>query len=258
MNTEMMKFSEHPLLRPAVELKCPACGAEAEMFLADYGAASYVESYNCECRWSLPQLPYSEQLLQLQRVFASRVHVWNRLGQDYRDMAQRNYRLATYNREAVQNLRSVEAGSQVYLHGPGGGGKTHLVIKAIIEILNRGLSVEYWSETAFFDEAREYALSRASLRVKPGRRGDILILEDVGKTKASEYAAQMFYDVLEFRTSNRLGLIITSNHSPKEAANRLVVDPHNAGAVESRLKAGSVIELLSPRDGREGSFVCQN
>ncbi|EYB66516.1 hypothetical protein DEIPH_ctg103orf0045 [Deinococcus phoenicis] len=134
----------------------------------------------------------------------------------------------------------------------GGVGKTHLSIVTAVELLNLGVTVEYWPEVAFLAACREYTMSDSAFKVPPGRSGQVLIIDDLGKSKTSEFVAQVLYETLEMRVSNGLGLVITSNHSPEEAARRMVADPANADAVRSRLEAGHVLELQG-FDRRRGS-----
>lgn len=249
----MIELHPNPILQASYELNCPACRAPASYFKPDYGIREYAEAYECDCRWELPQLEYSDLLTQGQRVFRSRLDMWSKLRSDERQMALRQYETDNDNAQIIQTMLGFTGSRQVYLHGAGGVGKTHLTILAAVACFRRGLSVEYWPEIAFFENAQEYARSDSPVKTKPGQAGDVLILEDLGKTRATPYAAQMLYDVLTYRISSGRGLIITSNHPPEESAQRMVLDPRNADAVLSRLRAGMVIEMTSERDNREGS-----
>ena len=246
-----VQLHSNPLLRASFELRCPDCGAEADYFQPVYEQRDYVAMYPCECRMKDPYVTYALKLEAQRRVFASRCAVWSRLPADYRAMATRAYEVTPENQEGVARLAAIGPRDRVYLHGMGGVGKTHLGITTAVELFSQGLTVEYWSELSFFEQARKFAVSDSDTKVKPGRAGDVLILDDLGKTRATPYAAEMLYDVLEFRSANNLGMIITSNHPPDETAQNMVLDARNANAVESRLRSGVVIELLG-RDRRAG------
>ncbi|MPY67696.1 ATP-binding protein [Deinococcus sp. SDU3-2] len=239
----------NPLLRPVFEAKCYVCGAPPLLWKPDLGQGTFEEAFDCECQYTHPGA-YSDGLGKARHLYKLRWRMMTRLGRDYREMARREYDFTPENADVIQAMLTLGERSQVFLHGAAGRGKSHLAIKAAVALFNQGVSVEYWPEQAFFDDARQYAVSDAAFKTKPGRSGDVLLIDDLGKSRPTEYAAQMLYDVLEFRVSNNLGFILTSNHAPGEAAGRMVLDAANAGAVESRLRAGRVLELTG--DDRRG------
>lgn len=242
----------NPVLRPTIETRCPLCQAEAIYWKPDYSDGTYVEAFDCECQFTTPGSAYSQALSRHKHLFRTRWKMYKRLARDYREMALRDYEVSPENLDVLDEMSAFGEQGQIFLHGAGGRGKSHLAIKTAVQLFSRGVTVEYWPETAFFEDAREYAMSDYAYKTKPGREGAVLILDDLGKTRPTPYAAQMLYDVLEFRVANKLGLIITSNHPPKEAAERMVLDGRNAGAVESRLISGRVLELAG-LDRRAGS-----
>lgn len=251
--SQFMKPAKHPILKPTFELHCPECDAPANLFMPDYDLPDVEIGYDCECRWELEQLPYSKKIERLVHLWRTRVKTWRRLGLDYRDMALREYEITPENAEVATRVMNMGERDRVFLHGAGGRGKTHLMIRTMVELWSRGLTVEYWPEMQLYEKFQEYALSKDFYRVKPGREGDVLIIDDMGKTRPSEFSAQMMYELLEHRSANNLGLLITSNHDPAGTAGRMVLDAGNAGAVESRLRSGLVLELpgIDRRANRE-------
>jgi DNA replication protein DnaC len=86
--------------------------------------------------------------------------------------------------------------------------------------------------------------------VAPG----VLILDDLGKVKTSEFVYETLYACLESRWSNAKTTILTANHKPGVVADRLTpasLDREAADAILSRLIAGQVIEVKG-MDEREG------
>jgi len=49
---------------------------------------------------------------------------------------------------------------------------------------------------------------------------DLLILDDIGEVPGSEYVSSKLYSVIEFRTSNNLSVLMTSNHPWEIIANK--------------------------------------
>lgn len=250
---QFMKPAKHPILKPTFELHCPECDAPANLFMPDYDQPAVEIAYDCLCFQELDSMSYYRKTERLAHLWRTRVKTWRRLGLDYRDMALREYEVTPENAEVVARVTNMGEHDRVFLYGAGGRGKTHLMIRAMVELWSRGLTVEYWPEMQLYEKFQEYALSRDPYRFKPGREGDVLVIDDMGKTRPSEFSAQMMYELLEFRTANNLGLLITSNHDPAGTAGRMVLDAGNAGAVESRLRSGLVLELpgIDRRANRE-------
>jgi DNA replication protein DnaC len=73
-----------------------------------------------------------------------------------------------------------------------------------------------------------------------------LLLDDLGKVKASEFVYETLYATLEGRWSEGKTTIFTANHKPGIVADRLTpasLDREAADAILSRLVAGRVIEV---------------
>ncbi len=83
----------------------------------------------------------------------------------------------------------------------------------------------------------------------------VLILDDLGKVKTSEFVYETLYACLEARWSNGKTTVFTANHKPGIVADRLTpasLDTEAADAILSRMIAGRVIEV-SGTDRREGT-----
>lgn len=245
----------NPLLCPGLEKNCPVCRAAAVHWKPDLANGTFVAAFDCDCQFDSSaggRGRWIDATSAMDHLYRLRWRMVQRLGRDYSLMADRSFQTGPGNLDAAKAISYSGANDRVFLHGASGRGKTHLAIQKALQLFNQGVSVEYWPEQAFFEDAQQYVLSKNPLKTKPGRSGDVLILDDLGKTRPTEYAAQMLYDVLEFRVSNNLGFLITSNHSPEEVARRMVLDPKNANAVASRLHSGLVLELVG-EDRRGGA-----
>jgi DNA replication protein DnaC len=123
----------------------------------------------------------------------------------------------------------------LYLAGPVGTGKTHAAWSALGEwcvaagvepFTPRTQGVEGWSGagptviftrmTDLLDDLRPGDSAR--LRVRDCQTARLLVLDDVGAEKASEWTQERIYSVIDHRYANCLPLIVTSNLPPGKLA----------------------------------------
>ena len=75
------------------------------------------------------------------------------------------------------------------------------------------------------------------------------MLDDIGKTKASDFVYEELYGLINYRLEHGLTTIFTSNHPLSVTALKVSPDPDNLGAMVSRLASGAVVEVKG-RDRR--------
>jgi DNA replication protein DnaC len=163
----------------------------------------------------------------------------------YRRYTLDTIRVHDGNRAAVNAARDLQPGQNLYLHGPAGNGKTHLAIATGRHLAEKGHRVAFHGVVALFARIRSSFAPDGPPRPNL-EHPDILILDDLGKVKPTEWVFQEFYATLEHRWSNEKTTIFTANHRPLDAANQLAPDPQSAAAILSRMASGAVIEVKGP------------
>ena len=117
---------------------------------------------------------------------------------------------------------------------------SHIAVMAARSVILAGKSVRFVSESALLDE-------RAAAKFREGTMSDLpkaLILDDIAKRgKPGDTYAALMHDLLEQCDRQDIGVFITSNHSPREAAERIALDEKNGEAIRSRLELGRVIHM---------------
>lgn len=124
--------------------------------------------------------------------------------------------------EAVERMRAfvpaVKHGPSLLLLGPTGTGKTHQAYGAIRAIAASGLHCSWLATTA----ADVYAALRprpkvdSELEFERYAGARLLLLDDLGAAKASEWTEEVNYRLINHRYEHRLPTIITSNVAVKD------------------------------------------
>lgn len=101
--------------------------------------------------------------------------------------------------------------------------------------------MRFVSESDLIDERRAAMFRDQALDALP----QALLLDDIAKKgKPGDFYASLIHDLLEQCDRRDIGVFITSNHSPEEAARRIASDEQNARAIQSRLELGRVIHMM--------------
>ncbi|GGM16330.1 ATP-binding protein [Deinococcus aerophilus] len=141
----------------------------------------------------------------------------------------------------------------LYLTGEADAAKTHLAVRQALHLTEGGGSALFVDETDYF--ARVFAEFGGGPPAPDLLAPDVLVYDDLGKQKPSEFALQKLYHLLEMRWSHEKALIVTSNFTPREVVARLTDDEVVGHAIYSRLMAGQLAGIRRGAGGRQGSAL---
>lgn len=153
--------------------------------------------------------------------------------------------VSTSNRIVV----SVTTGPSLLLLGPTGTGKTFQAYGALRALSLSGVACS-WSATTAADM---YARLRPRHRVDSEEeferylRARVLMIDDLGAAKASEFTEEVNYRLINYRYENELPTLITSNVLPRELARAV------GERVASRLTEMAHRVVLKGEDRRRAS-----
>lgn len=159
----------------------------------------------------------------------------------YRSYSFGNLRRHAGNKAAVDAAEALTVGGNLYVWGAPGNGKTHLAVATGRRLAEAGHRVAFYGVVDLFNRIRS---SFGSGGERPNLEWvDVLILDDLGKIKPTEFVYEVFYAALEHRWAAEKSTVFTANHRPSAAAAHLSPDSESAAAVLSRMASGVVVEV---------------
>ena len=103
------------------------------------------------------------------------------------------------------------------LQGPVGCGKSHIAAGITKEIILKGFSAVYWNFAVLALEMRSGENGQSEKTVlSKCRESDLVVLDDLGTEKASEFSARITYQIIETRMDIQRPTIVTTNISEHE------------------------------------------
>ncbi len=142
-------------------------------------------------------------------------------------------------------------GKGLLMTGREGTGKTHLAVAILKEAITKGYSGMYWNVPELFLELRRRMEvgaeeSEADL-FDAARRVDLLVLDDLGAERTSEYVIDRLYVLINRRYEDDAATIITTNRTLPELKQQL-----------SPRIASRIAEMCVTMEFPEGDYRLQN
>lgn len=117
------------------------------------------------------------------------------------------------------------AGRNLVISGPVGTGKTHAALATCRQRwCDHGVGMSFWPMIELLDALRPGG--REGLGDELAHTDDVLVLDDVGAERGSEWTAERVYALINRRWLNQVPLVVTTNLPPTpEAASKMGADP---------------------------------
>lgn len=142
--------------------------------------------------------------------------------------------------------RAAWLGEGAYLYGPPGTGKTHALMAAARVLLAHGRKCRVWGFSELLARQKaEWGSKDAYDWVADANRRPVLVLDELGEGKLSDWAVEQLYRVVDGRYKSGRPLLCASNYSLDGLCDRLSAagsDSESAGRLCSRLA-----EMCRPR-----------
>lgn len=145
--------------------------------------------------------------------------------------------LKNYSEELLNGIEK----KGLILVGNNGGGKTHLACSIANKLIENGILVIYGTLINLFAELRnsydtDNNISEMEI-IKLYENVDLLIIDDLGKEKPSEWGLEKLFTIINSRYEKNLPVIITTNYNQNSLVERLSLN----GEIET---AKSIISRL--------------
>lgn len=198
------------------------------------------------------------------RQKVQRLFDMSQLGRRFRNRTFENWVVTPQNKKALESAKKYAAefdqmktdGIGILLSGSMGTGKTHLgaaIANALINegtpvIMNTMIGLLNKIKNAYDGEIRETEGQLINLYSTV----DLLIIDDLGKERPSEWALEKLYTIINARYENLLPVVITTNYSVDKLVSRLTIKDNyeTAEAIVSRLGEMCVGEEMNFEDWR--------
>lgn len=145
-----------------------------------------------------------------------------------RDKQQNSFGfLAKFGEQRLRETRNASERARMKAqHNNFGIGKTHLQIAAAKELIQRGYAVLCISDVAYMEDlsrSRAYNDEGEAINQLLGSaiRADVLVWDDIGKAKPSEFRLDMYYQIINERYKAKRPIIFSSNEDPETLTERI-------------------------------------
>jgi DNA replication protein DnaC len=159
--------------------------------------------------------------------------------------------LAASTAETIRLWSDAGAGGNLVLVGPVGAGKTHAAVAAARLRHERGEEVEFWSVVNLLDGLRDEVADSSLVRRlfdRLTRDADLLVLDDLGRHKSTEWANERLYMIVNQRWLDEKPTVVTTTASARQMVDQ--VGEH----VVSRILDGATVITVSGADRRRSTL----
>ena len=174
-----------------------------------------------------------------------------------------NFEVNSNNKKVYQSLKNyseklvneVERKGLI-LVGNNGVGKTHLACSIANELIKNGIPIIYGTLINLLAELKNtydvYNNISEMKIIKLYEKVDLLIIDDLGKEKPSEWGLEKLFTIINSRYENNLPVIITTNYDQNSLINRLSINGEieTVNSIISRLYEMCYLVKIEYRDHR--------
>lgn len=226
------------------QARCEFCGKDREE-QESISLFSWVLYQPCGCEGAVAARAEKERLEEQRKKDEAEsnrrrnvVRLFEEIPHHFRDRTFEAYRVNPQNQTAYDLARaypSPEGKQSLLFMGSPGTGKTHLAAAVAIEQVKQLRSVIFGTVPTILGriKATFSGDGATEAEVKNAIMGcSLLVLDDLGKEKPSEWVEETLYEIINARYVRRLPVIITTNVGLKAVETRY---PWNGEAIVSRL-----------------------
>lgn len=201
--------------------KCPDCGKPLQIGIINLFGNEQTWKLTCPCIIAKREVEEQERKASQRRAYIDRLRRDSGLPLKWQNVSLENFEPQKGTERAYKgccnyadNFPSLQSkGIGMYLFGTSGSGKSRLAASIANKLIEKGVPVRWWNVTSLY-----LAIQNT---FKPNYTGPdilegctsagLLILDDMGAEKPTEWTMATMYDIINSRIENVLPTIITSN-----------------------------------------------
>jgi primosomal protein DnaI len=234
-----------------------ACGKEGDMqgfqeTLGTYTGQLTVRVERCQ--------PFLDN--QLQRKLHRYIEVAGVMPQDssfqfsnFPEEQRRKYpKLLSYAERFANRYELRQDNLGVYLFGPPGVGKTHLLLAVLNKLTDRGIPCLFIRSDSIFDRMRQIVADSGDLDafLEACSSVPVLGIDEFAQERANEFTLEKLFRIINTRFHNKLPTWFTSNYAPPAIYKRNGSDILEAvGPMRSRVMRMSKLAKMEGDDARQ-------
>jgi len=123
--------------------------------------------------------------------------------------------LRNIRRQVADYLRYYHDGTGLFFRGPVGVGKTHLAVAVLKELCRRNIPCSFLDTSGWLEDLKASIAEDEELdthiTVEHARRVHVLLLDDLGAERSTEFSRDTIYTVISTRHQNKLTTLVTTN-----------------------------------------------
>ena len=212
---------------------------EAKMMLEEYngyykGHGHYVKDANGNTiiengrpKWVVDSKEWVDGIVTNLANEAQRIKERTNLGKRFMDRTFANFdkrRDETAYRQCLAYANDPELFSKkkngLIISGHVGSGKTHLSASIANDFAEKCIPVLFGTFIEHLEQIRsEFESAGANEYLQEMKTTMVLVIDDLGKEKPSDWTRQVLYEVVNYRYEHQLPIIVTSNFTDAELAN---------------------------------------
>lgn len=200
---------------------CAVCGKEKLWRVADFMGRRFKGLMMCQCEIEQEEEAKRQEEARQKQERLDRVLAMSNLGERFANASFETWKRSPQTDNCFHAVKDYaeafdkETDEGLCVYGVAGNGKSHLAAALVNSVIEKGYTAVFIEVPdlfarikATYDGGGEYSESKI---LKMLGICDLLVLDDAGAERPSEWVQEKFYQIINTRYKNRLPLVITTN-----------------------------------------------